>query len=131
MFNAMVNSGLLLAGVINYYRSPEKALTHDGILTAYEAQNLELENTDLVVLSACETGLGHYAAGEGVYGLKRAFRAAGAKSMIFSLWKVDDEATMDFMVNFYRNYLATKDKYASFKTAQNTIKDKYTELVSS
>jgi len=126
MFNAMVNSGLLLAGVINYYQSPEKPLTHDGILTAYEAQNLELENTDLVVLSACETGLGHYAAGEGVYGLQRAFRAAGAKSMIFSLWKVDDEATRDFMVTFYRSYLATKDKYGSFKTAQNTIKDKYT-----
>ena len=113
-FNAMVNSGLLLTGVVNYYSSPVYPDTYDGILTAYEAQNLDLENTSLVILSACETSLGYLDAGEGVYGLQRAFRAAGASSIMTSLWKVDDNATKDFMIAFYQQYLKTKDKNAAF-----------------
>ncbi|MBI5856112.1 MAG: CHAT domain-containing protein [Sphingobacteriales bacterium] len=124
-FNAMANSGLLLSGVINYYSSPVYPDTYDGILTAYEAQNLNLENTSLVVLSACETSLGFLDAGEGVYGLQRAFRAAGAKSIMTSLWKVDDNATKDFMIVFYEQYLKTKDKPAAFSFAQKAIKEKY------
>ena len=124
-FNAMVNSGLLLTGVVNYYSSSVYPDTYDGILTAYEAQNLNLENTSLVILSACETSLGYLDAGEGVYGLQRAFRAAGASSIMTSLWKVDDVATRDFMIAFYQHYLKTKDKNAAFIVAQKAIKEKY------
>jgi CHAT domain-containing protein len=130
-FNAMVNSGLLLTGVVNYYSSPVYPDTYDGILTAYEAQNLDLENTSLVILSACETSLGYVDAGEGVYGLQRAFRAAGASSIMTSLWKVDDIATKDFMIIFYQQYLLAesggkiKDKNAASIFAQKTMKEKY------
>lgn len=125
MFNAMVNSGLLLAGVVNYYEKKDYADTYDGVLTAYEAQNLDLQHTSLVILSACETTLGYLDAGEGVYGLQRAFRAAGAGSIISSLWKVDDNATRDFMISFYQQYIQHKDKSAAFIAAQKTIRDKY------
>jgi CHAT domain-containing protein len=125
VFNAMANSGLLLSGVVNYYSSSVYPDTYDGILTAYEVQNLDLENTSLVILSACETSLGYLDAGEGVYGLQRAFRAAGAGSIITSLWKVDDNATKDFMISFYQQYLKTKDKSAAFVLAQKAIKEKY------
>jgi CHAT domain-containing protein len=125
LFNAMVNSGLLLAGVVNFYSSSSFPDTYDGILTAYEAQNLDLEKTSLVVLSACETSLGYLDAGEGVYGLQRAFRAAGAGSIITSLWKVDDAATKDFMITFYQQFLQTKDKADAYRYAQKSIKEKY------
>ena len=124
-FNAMVNSGLLLSGVVNYYSSAVYPNTYDGILTAYEAQNLDLKNTSLVILSACETSLGYLDAGEGVYGLQRAFRSAGAASIMTSLWKVDDLATRDFMIYFYQQYLKTKNKNVSFIAAQKAMKDKY------
>jgi CHAT domain-containing protein len=127
VFNAMVNSGLLLSGVVNYYSAEKAPDTYDGILTAYEAQNLDLEHTSLVILSACETSLGHFDAGEGVYGLQRAFRAAGARSIMTSLWKVDDNATKDFMIFFYKNFLLTKDKYAAFVQAQRSLMQKYPE----
>ena len=124
-FNAMANSGLLLTGVVNYYSSAVYPDTYDGILTAYEAQNLNLENTSLVILSACETSLGYLDAGEGVYGLQRAFRAAGAGSIMTSLWKVDDAATRDFMIIFYQHFLKTKDINAAFISAQKAMKEKY------
>jgi CHAT domain-containing protein len=125
VFNAMANSGLLLSGVINYYSDGKFPDTYDGVLTAYEAQNLDLENTALVILSACETSLGAMDAGEGIYGLQRAFRAAGAASVITSLWKVDDVATKDFMIVFYQEYLKSNNKLAAFNTAQKAIREKY------
>lgn len=124
-FNAMVNSGLLLSGVVNYYSAPVYPDTYDGILTAYEAQNLNLENTALVILSACETSLGYLDAGEGVYGLQRAFRTAGAGSIMTSLWKVDDVATRDFMISFYQHYLKTRNTNAAYTEAQKATRDKY------
>ena len=127
LFNAMANSGLLMSGVVNYYRKDEYADTYDGILTAYEAQNLDLDNTALVILSACETSLGHMDAGEGVYGLQRAFRAAGAKSIMTSLWKVDDAATKEFMILFYQHYLQSRNKFEAFTIAQKKLKEKYAE----
>lgn len=119
----MLYSGLLLAGVSN---DNTKALTgEDGILTAYEIMNLEFSGNDMIVLSACETGSGEVATGEGIYGLQRAFFVAGTKSLVMSLWKVDDQATKDLMINFYKGYLKNGNKREAFISAQKKVKKKY------
>jgi CHAT domain-containing protein len=92
-------SGLALAGA-NREPDPDH---EDGILTALEVQALDLRKVDLAVLSACETGLGQTAGGEGLLGLQRAFQVAGARSVMASLWSVDDKATEQLMVRFYEN----------------------------
>lgn len=123
----MLRSGLLLTGVSEYTRSKIKPDTEDGILTALEAANLELDNTDLVVLSACQTGLGDVKAGEGGYGLQRAFRVAGAKSIIMSLWNVDDAVTQELMTHFYKRYAQYGCARRAFKEAQLEIKKYHPE----
>lgn len=93
----MLRSGIVLAGANN----PAANKLDDGYLTAAEATALPLQATELVVLSACSTGQGEARTGEGVYGLQRSLAVAGARSTLLSLWKVDDQATREFMVRFY------------------------------
>ena len=102
----MIRSGLILAGANHVWTGNEAFQDkEDGILTAYEISQLDLSNTELVVLSACETGLGDIKGNEGVYGLQRAFKIAGARYMIMSLWQVPDQETQEFMTTFYREWL--------------------------
>jgi CHAT domain-containing protein len=119
--NPLILSGVVLAGAnvpqqTNEWGAP---VGDDGILTAEEVVGLDLAGTELVVLSACETGLGDVAGGEGVFGLQRAFGLAGARSVIASLWKVDDAATEALMVEFYRNLWEKKlGKLEALRQAQ-------------
>ena len=95
--NPLLRSGLALTG------ANASDVTHaNGILTSLEASGLDLEGTELVILSACETALGDVRDGEGIYGLRRAFVVAGSKSQLTTLWKVDNDATRDVMISYYR-----------------------------
>jgi CHAT domain-containing protein len=118
--NPFMRAGLLLAGCETPNQDGE-----DGILTAEEAMNLNLDKTELVVLSACETGLGDIQNGEGVFGLQRAFQQAGAKTVLMSLWKVSDSATQMLMTEFYLALLSGKNKHDAFKVAQFKLREKY------
>lgn len=125
--NPLLRSGLLLtdAGELlannNIYDFNKK----DGILTAFEAMNLNLDHTELVVLSACETGVGEIKSGEGVYGLQRSFIVAGAHNVIMTLFKVNDEITQELMNDFYTRWLDTGDMRGSFQKAKLSIKEKH------
>ena len=120
----MTRSGLLFSGcnhAIHHEQIPDGV--EDGILTAQEISTLDLRGLDLVVLSACQTALGDIASGEGVFGLQRGFKKAGAKTIIMSLWKVDDEATRILMVELYKNLMSGKSKQQSLKDAQKYLRE--------
>lgn len=128
--NPLLKTGLLLAGAGDILNETRYNYNLDnGILTAYEAMNLNLDKTDLVVLSACETGLGELEAGEGVYGLQRAFLVAGARTIIMSLFKVSDEATQQLMVKFYRKWIETGNKRQAFIDAKKEIRNEYKDPI--
>jgi len=99
-------TGLAFAGA--NHREVAGPEEEDGILTAEEVAALDLSSVDLVVLSACDTGAGKIQAVEGVFGLRRAFRIAGAKKLVTSLWTVEDEATRKWMKGFYEAHLSKK-----------------------
>ncbi len=123
----LLRSGLLLAGANHSWATgrPLRAGMEDGILTAYEISQLNLSNTELVVLSACETGLGDIRGNEGVYGLQRALKIAGARYVIMSLWQVPDFQTQQLMTAFYRNWLtAGMAVRQAFHAAQQELRAK-------
>ena len=134
--DALTRSGLYFAGADNARINGSKAIPDsidDGKLTALEIAQLDLRGLDLVVLSACQTGLGEIT-GDGVFGLQRGFKKAGAQTIVMSLWKVDDEATTEFMTTFFENIKIEDghptNKYQAFKTAQEELrkkKDKYSD----
>ena len=128
--NPLLRTGLLLTGAGDVLNETSYNYNKEsGILTAYEAMNLNLDQTDLVVLSACETGLGELAVGEGVYGLQRAFLVAGAKTLIMSMFKVDDDATQQLMITFYRKWLETGRKRESFVQAKKELRIDYPDPI--
>ncbi|WP_276365772.1 CHAT domain-containing protein [Chryseolinea sp. H1M3-3] len=128
--NPLMRTGLLLKGAGDLMEKTEYNYNmENGILTAYEAMNLNLDKTDLVVLSACETGLGDLEAGEGVYGLQRAFLVAGAKVLIMSMFKVDDEATQKLMLIFYQKWLNSGNLRQSFIDAKKELRVNYPDPI--
>jgi len=121
----MLRSGLLLTGA-NRTLKGESSTGENGLLSAAEASLLDLRETELVVLSACETGKGEVKNSEGVYGLRKAFSDAGAQNIIMSLWKVDDDVTQEFMSRFYEIWLNDKTSIReAFNRTQLEIKAKY------
>jgi CHAT domain-containing protein/tetratricopeptide (TPR) repeat protein len=121
--NPLLRSGLALAGANTWCRGGElPAEAEDGILSAEDVSGLDLLDTDLVVLSACETGLGSVRTGEGIFGLRRAFLLAGAKTLIVSLWKVPDEQTKTLMINFYQRLSRGVPRRDALRQAQLALK---------
>jgi CHAT domain-containing protein/Tfp pilus assembly protein PilF len=126
----MIRSGLILANGNFAWKNGESIGPgiEDGILTAYEIAQMDLTGTELVVLSACETGLGEVRGIEGVYGLQRAFKLAGAKHIIMSLWQIPDFQTQEFMTAFYFNYLSEGLSVpTAFRAAQLELRNRYPE----
>ncbi|MBV6442806.1 MAG: Photosystem I assembly protein Ycf3 [Saprospiraceae bacterium] len=124
--NPLFRSGLIMAGADHAWQTGRPyANLEDGICTAYEISHLNLSNTKLAVLSACETGLGDIKGSEGVYGLQRAFKMAGVDYLIVSLWKVPDAQTVEFMDAFYRNWLGGETIHEAFAKAQQMMRQKY------
>jgi len=123
----LLRSGLILAGANYAWKNNSKPINEeeDGILTAMEISNLDLSNTNMVVLSACETGLGDIDGSEGVYGLQRAFKMAGVDIIVMSLWKVPDAETAEFMNAFYENWLGGDNVKLAFNNAQRAMYKKY------
>ena len=125
----MVRSGLILAGG-NWAWTGSDTLDRlgaeeNGILTALEVSGLNLRKTKLVVLSACETGLGKIEGSEGTFGLKRGFKLAGVEQMIVSLWSVPDKETMELMTLFYEDLTQSLNPVISFEKAQKQMRESY------
>jgi CHAT domain-containing protein len=116
----MLRSMLFFAGANRTWtgQSTPPGGLDNGILTAAEASTLDLRGTELVVLSACETGLGSTQSGEGVFGLRRALREAGAGSILMSLWKIPDTETAEMLKAFYTHWLAGDEPHAALAKAQ-------------
>lgn len=117
--DSMLRSGIVFSGA----NLPDANPLDDGYLMALEIARLDWEGTDLVVISACESGRGKFLSGEGLYGLKRAINVAGAKSSLLSLWKVDDEATAVFMKSFYEKLIMGEGKAEALINTQREFRN--------
>ena len=125
---ALTRSGLLLAGANTALKGlPLPDGVEDGVLTAKEIAGMDLRRLDLVALSACQTGLGEIT-GDGVFGLQRGFKKAGANTLLMSLWKVDDTATQLLMTQFYKNLLSGMGKYEALTAAQKYLRELEVEV---
>jgi CHAT domain-containing protein len=122
--NPLFRSGLALVGANASLRNPAPR-DDDGLLTAEDLTGLDLRGTELVVLSACETGLGDVRSSEGVFGLRRAFALAGARTLVMSLWKVPDEPTCALMEDFSRRLLAGEGRAEALRQAQLALRARY------
>ncbi len=124
----LIRSGLILAGG-NYawkHGRPLQTGEEDGILTAYEISQMDLSTTELAVLSACETGLGELRGYEGVYGLQRAFKLAGSRYLLMSLWQVPDFQTQELMTAFYTKMIDDQMSIPdAFQAARQALRKKY------
>jgi len=122
--NPMLRSGLALAGANTFLRERRSVSDEmeDGLLTAEDVAGMDLLNTELVFLSACETGLGDVQVGEGVFGLRRAFVIAGARTLIMTLWKVSDLATAILVEHFYQHLLDGTPKGKALRQAQHDLR---------
>ena len=121
----MRKSGLFMSGAKAIWKGTnEEYFGDDGILLSEEIENLDFSKLNLVVLSACGTGLGS-PTNDGVYGLQRAFKKAGAQTIIMSLWSVDDNATALMMKTFYEELVRTNSKHKAFQNAQNVLRKTY------
>jgi tetratricopeptide (TPR) repeat protein/CHAT domain-containing protein len=121
--NPLLRSGLALAGANTWCQGgvlPDEA--EDAILNGEDVAGMDLLDTGLVVLSACETGLGEVQVGEGVFGLRRAFVLAGARTLVMSLWKVPDQETQELMLDFYQRILAGRPRAEALREAQLAMK---------
>jgi CHAT domain-containing protein len=124
----LLRSGLVMAGGNLAWRGEQiPAGLEDGILTAKEVTNMNLLNTQLVVLSACQTGLGDVKGSEGVEGLMRGFKMAGVRFIMMSLWEVPDAETVEFMQHFYDNWLGGQEIRTAFQNSQKQMRAKYPE----
>lgn len=119
---ALSRSGLLLSGANHALNGTMMQTINDGILTAKELANIDFRKLRLAVLSACQTGLGDIT-GEGVFGLQRGFKKAGAKTLLMTLWKVDDKATSLLMSEFYRNLVSGESTYNALGKAQKYLRN--------
>jgi CHAT domain-containing protein len=121
--DALSRSGLYMAGANNVYQGELlPSDIEDGVLTAKEIAALDFKGLDLVVLSACETGMGKITS-DGVFGLQRSFKKAGANSIIMSLWKVDDAATSLLMTEFYKNWMYGNSKHDALEMAKQAVRN--------
>jgi CHAT domain-containing protein len=124
--NPLMRSGIVLAGANRYWKNTQVAVgKDDGIVTAYELAQLNLQGAEMAVLSACETGLGEVQDAEGVFGLQRALKMAGIKYMLLSLWEVPDNETMELMSLFYTKLLSGTAPRNAFDQAQRAMRSKY------
>lgn len=122
----LLRSGFVLSGVNSIWNSDSLVdSSEDGIVTALEIADLDLSETELVVLSACETGRGSIADGEGIFGLQRALKKAGSNQLLISLWDVPDAATTALMTNFYQLIFSGMTSHNALLQAQKTIKEQY------